>query len=238
MKKTPWKNWNHITKLDPDKHISPDILKIIVESGTDAIMISGTQNITFKNTYQLISLLKSYENKNKNRNKNKIPKILEPVTPDVVLYEDVDYLFVPLVLNTSDIDWIIGKHKDWIMKHSSSITWEKVVPEAYIVMNPESAVAQVTKSKTDLATDEVIAYAQYAERYLGLPIIYIEYSGAYGDPNVVKSVRESLNEASLFYGGGIKSQRDALEMRRYADVIVVGNVVYTSIDKFIETIPK
>ncbi len=224
--KTPWKNWKHITKLDPDKYISPDVLEIIVESGTDAIMISGTQNITTKNTYQLISLLKSY----------KIPKILEPVTPEVVLSEDVDYIFVPLVLNASDVDWIIGKHKDWIMKQS--ITWEKVIPEAYIVMNPESAVAQVTKSKTDLATDEVIAYAQYAERYLGLPIIYIEYSGAYGDPNVVKRVTESLNKASLFYGGGIESQQDAVEMKRYADVIVVGNVVYTSIDKFIATIPR
>lgn len=226
VKKIPWKNWIHITKLDPDKYISPDVLEIIVESGTDAIMISGTQNITTKNTYQLISLLKSY----------KIPKILEPVTPEVVLSEDVDYIFVPLVLNASDVDWIIGKHKDWIMKQS--ITWEKVIPEAYIVMNPESAVAQVTKSKTDLATDEVIAYAQYAERYLGLPIIYIEYSGAYGDPNVVKRVSESLNKASLFYGGGIESQQDATEMKRYADVIVVGNVVYTSIDKFVETIPR
>ena len=226
MKKTPWKNWNHITKLDPDKHISPDDLGTIVESGTDAIMISGTQNITPKNTYQLISLLKEY--------KIKIPKILEPVTPDVVLYEDVDYIFVPLVLNAGDVDWIVGKHKEWIMKHT--IKWEKVIPEAYIVMNPESAVAQVTKSKTDLATDEVIAYAQYAEKYLRLPIIYIEYSGAYGDPSVVKRVKESLNDASLFYGGGIASQKDAAEMKRYADVIVVGNVVYTSIDKFIETV--
>ncbi|MBE0516569.1 MAG: phosphoglycerol geranylgeranyltransferase [Methanophagales archaeon] len=226
VKIIPWKNWTHITKLDPDKHISPDVLDIIVESGTDAIMISGTQNITTQNTYQLISLLKSY----------KIPKILEPVTPDVVLYDEVDYIFVPLVLNASDVDWIIGKHKDWIMKQS--INWEKVIPEAYIVMNPESAVAQVTKSKTDLATDEVIAYAQYAERYLGLPIIYIEYSGAYGDPTVVKRVSESLNKASLFYGGGIESQQDAVEMKRYADVIVVGNVVYTSIDKFVATIPR
>jgi phosphoglycerol geranylgeranyltransferase len=226
VKIIPWKNWSHITKLDPAKHISLDDLETIVESGTDAIMISGTQNITPKNTFQLISLLKEY----------KIPKILEPVTPDVVLYEDVDYIFVPLVLNASDVDWIVGKHKDWILKQP--INWDKVIPEAYIVMNPESAVAHVTKSKTHLAADEVVAYAQYAERYLRLPIIYIEYSGAYGDPNIVKRVSESLTEASLFYGGGIESQEDAAEMKRYADVIVVGNVVYTSIDKFIETIPR
>lgn len=225
IKNHPWKNWKHITKLDPDKYLSPADLETIVGSGTDAIMISGTQNITDTNVEQLISLLKGYE----------IPKILEPVTPDAVLGGEVDYIFVPLVLNAGDLKWIVGKHKDWIQTHA--IDWEKVIPEAYIVMNPESAVAKLTKSKTELTSDEVIAYAQYAEKYLRLPIVYLEYSGTYGDPIMVKRLRDALNEASLFYGGGIDSRVTAAEMMRYADVIVVGNVVYTDIDKFIETIP-
>jgi len=226
IKNHPWKNWKHITKLDPDKYLSPADLETIVGSGTDAIMISGTQNITDTNVGQLISLLKEY---------NDIPKILEPVTPDAVLGGEVDYIFVPLVLNAGDLKWIVGKHKDWIQTHA--IDWEKVIPEAYIVMNPESAVAKLTKSKTELTSDEVIAYAQYAEKYLRLPIVYMEYSGTYGDPIMVKRLRDALNEASLFYGGGIDSRMTAAEMMRYADVIVVGNVVYTDIDKFIETIP-
>ncbi|MBN1763467.1 MAG: phosphoglycerol geranylgeranyltransferase [Methanomicrobia archaeon] len=224
-KARPWKNWQHITKLDPDKYISPKDLETIVESGTDALMVSGTQNITDKNVSRLITHLEDYD----------IPKILEPVTPDAVIDDDVDYIFVPLVLNTGDLSWIVGKHKDWILKHS--INWEKVIPEAYIVMNPESAVAKLTKSKTDLIVDEVIAYARYAERYLGLPIIYLEYSGAYGDPHLVQALSDSLSDASLFYGGGIDSQATASEMKRYADVIIVGNIVYTDMDKFMATIP-
>ena len=224
MKEKPWKNWNHITKLDPDKHVSQNDLKTIVESGTDAIMISGTQNITSKNTSQLISLLKDYE----------IPKLLEPATPEAVMYEDIDYVFVPLVINAGDLKWVVGKHVEWIRTHT--IQWDRVIPEAYIVLNPESAVAKLTKSMTDLTPDEVIAYAQYAEKYLRLPIIYIEYSGTYGDPGMVKELSESLNEASLFYGGGIDSKEKAAEMKSYADVIIVGNVVYSSIDKFLETI--
>jgi phosphoglycerol geranylgeranyltransferase len=224
-KERPWKNWQHITKLDPDKYISLDDLDTIVGSGTDAIMVSGTQNITGKNVSQLIAHLEDYD----------IPKILEPATPEAVIDDDMDYIFVPLVLNTGDLNWIVGKHKDWIQKHP--INWEKVIPEAYIVMNPDSAVAKLTKSKTDLIAEEVIAYARYAERYLGLPIVYLEYSGAYGDPHLVQSLSDSLSEASLFYGGGIDSQATASEMKRYADVIVVGNIVYTDMDKFMATIP-
>ncbi|RZN34342.1 MAG: phosphoglycerol geranylgeranyltransferase [Methanophagales archaeon ANME-1-THS] len=221
----PWKNWKHITKLDPDKYISPDDLATIVSSGTDAIMISGTQNITDHKVSRLISLLKGYS----------IPKILEPVTPDVVSFADVHYIFVPMVLNAGNVDWIVGKHKDWIMNHT--IQWESVIPEAYIVLNPDSAVAKLTSSRTNLGHDEIIAYARYAEKYLHLPLVYIEYSGMYGDPRIVKRLRESLTEATLFYGGGIESRQTAAEMSRYADVIVVGNVVYRSIEKFIETIP-
>ncbi|MCW3133827.1 MAG: phosphoglycerol geranylgeranyltransferase [Methanophagales archaeon] len=225
VKKTSWKNWNHITKLDPDKHISQADLQIVVESGTDAIMISGTQNITDKNVSKLISMLKDYE----------IPKILEPATPEAVMYEGVDYIFVPLVLNSTDLEWIVGKHVAWIKKHA--IKWDRVIPEAYIVLNPDSAVAKVTKSKTDLASDETLAYALYAEKYLHVPIIYIEYSGTYGSLSIVKRLSESLSEASLFYGGGIDSQEKATAMKRYADVIVVGNVVYTDMENFLKTIP-
>lgn len=223
-KKEPWQDWKHITKLDPDKPITESALETIIESGTDAIMISGTQNITGKNVSHLISLLKDYE----------IPKILEPATPDAVIYDAVDYLFVPLVLNTGDLKWIVGKHVDWIMNHK--IQWHEVVPEAYIVLNPDSAVGKLTKSNTALNPEEVIAHAQYAEKYLRIPIVYIEYSGTYGNPHLLKRLSGILNEASLFYGGGIDTKEKATEMKRYADVIVVGNVVYTDIDCFLETV--
>ena len=193
--------------------------------GTDALMISGTQNITNQNVTRLISKLGDCE----------LPKILEPATPDAVVDDGVDYVFVPLVVNTGDLNWIVGKHKDWILHFP--INWDKVIAEAYIVMNPESAVAHVTKSKTDLSAEEVVAYARYAEKYLRLPIVYLEYSGAYGDPLLVKQLSESLTEAALFYGGGIESAATAAEMTRYADVIIVGNVVYTDMDKYLATIP-
>lgn len=224
-KVAPWSTWKHITKLDPDKHISDAQLRRIVDSGTDALMISGTQNITDRKVGQLSKKLREYD----------IPKILEPATPEAVLDDDVDFIFVPLVLNTRDLKWIVGKHIDWIKNYE--VNWGKVYAEAYIVLNPQSAVAQLTCALTQLTSPDVVAYAQYAEHYLGIPIVYVEYSGKYGDPAVVKAVGESLTRGTLFYGGGISTHENALEMSRYADVIVVGNIIYENFERYLETIP-
>ncbi|MGC9445248.1 MAG: phosphoglycerol geranylgeranyltransferase [Candidatus Methanospirareceae archaeon] len=224
-KGTPWSSWKHVTKLDPDKPITDQQLRLIVDSGTDALMISGTQNITNKNVARLIEKLHAFE----------IPKILEPATPEAVLDDYVDFVFVPLVLNTGDLQWIVGKHKDWILNYA--VNWDKVYAEAYIVLNPESAVAQLTRASSQLSAQEVVAYAQYAEHVLGIPIVYVEYSGKYGNPAVVQAVDEVLTQTTLFYGGGISSRESAEEMSRYADVIVVGNIIYENFDRYLETIP-
>jgi len=219
----PWKHWRHITKLDPDREISEEDLKIIVESGTDAIMISGTQNVTAENVNHLVSMLSSYD----------IPKILEPSNPESIIYEGVDYVFVPSVLN-ADVKWLRDIHVKWIK--SDDIRWDMIVPEAYIVLNPSSAVAVLTNANTALSVEDVVAYGIFAERFLRFPIVYIEYSGKFGDISIVRALREALSGASLFYGGGINSAERAAEMLKYADVIVVGNVVYEDMQKFMETV--
>ena len=113
----------------------------------------------------------------------------------------------------------------------------QITPEAYIVLNPDSAVSRLTGSKTSLSAEDVAAYAVCAEKYFKFPIIYIEYSGTYGDPKIVKRVRESLCESTLLYGGGINSKSKAMEMKKYVDTIVVGNVLYDDLGSFMETIP-
>ncbi|MBU4266419.1 MAG: phosphoglycerol geranylgeranyltransferase [Candidatus Altiarchaeales archaeon] len=225
MKENPWSNWRHITKLDPDKPLSDEDVRAVADSGTDAIMISGTQNVTLEKVNRLVSVLKDYE----------IPKVLEPSGSEHVIYEGIDHVFVPSVINAQDIAWVTGKHIQWIK--NSAIEWEKVVPEAYIVLNPDSAVGMVTKSKTDLTMDEIIAYAKLADRYFNFPIFYIEYSGTYGNPEVVKAVKENLENSTLFYGGGITDGEKAGEMSAHADTIIVGNVLYEQgVEKLKETI--
>ena len=198
----------------------------MINSGTDAVMISGTQNITGENVKKLIGMLEGYS----------IPKILEPASPAVVSSEGVDYIFVPSVINSANPEWIIGKHIEWVMM--GDIEWDIVVPEAYIVLNPDSAVGMVTSARTALEREEVVACCICAERYFKFPIIYIEYSGMYGNPEIVKAAKDALSEATLFYGGGITGREEAFEMKACADVIVVGNALYeVGLERFLETIP-
>jgi phosphoglycerol geranylgeranyltransferase len=209
-----WKDWVHVTKLDPDKNLDPESLTDIVTSGTDALMLSGTLNVTQENLSCLLEQVSAYG----------LPLVVEPAGPEAVLFEGIDALFVPSVLNTSDVRWIVGKHKTWV-KHSR-VRWDIVVPEAYIVLNPASAVGRVTGADCTLRADDVAAYATVAEQYFHFPIVYIEYSGTYGDPAIVQAAAAALDTTLLYYGGGINSAERAAEMARYADTIVVGNAVY------------
>jgi phosphoglycerol geranylgeranyltransferase len=211
-----WKDWVHVTKLDPDKKLKPGDIDAIAASGTDALMLSGTLNVTQENLVMLQKQLKAYD----------LPLVMEPSGPEAVLMQGIDYVFVASVMNTTDVVWIVGKHHTWVRQHKGKIPWEYIVPEAYIVLNPDSSVGKVTKSVCDLNADEVAAYVTVADRYFHFPIVYIEYSGTYGNPAVVKAASDAIDHATLYYGGGINSAEKAAEMSRYADTIVVGNAVY------------
>jgi len=211
-----WKDWVHVTKLDPDKQLKPGDIEAIAASGTDALMLSGTLNVTKENLAALQKQLKTYD----------LPLVMEPAGPEAVLMQGIDYVFVPSVLNSMDVQWIIGKHRLWVQQQKKKIPWECLVPEAYIVLNPNSSVGKVTKAICDLKADEVAAYAAVADHYFHFPIVYIEYSGTFGDPNVVKAASDALDHSILYYGGGINSAEKAAQMSKYADTIVVGNAVY------------
>ena len=211
-----WKDWVHVTKLDPDKQLKPGDIDAIAASGTDALMLSGTLNVTEENLALLQKQLKAYD----------LPLVMEPAGPEAVLMQGIDYVFVPSVMNTTDVTWLVGKHRAWVQMQKGKIPWEYIVPEAYIVLNPNSSVGRVTKAVCDLKPEEVAAYVTVADHYFHFPIVYIEYSGTYGNPEIVRAASDVLDHSILYYGGGINSAEKAAEMSKYADTIVVGNAVY------------
>ena len=209
-----WKKWRHVTKLDPDKPITPKDVAAIVDSGTDAVFVSGTQNITKENVARLVDMLAEYS----------IPKVLEPAgSPG--MRDDLDFIFIPSVFNTNNPKWLVGMHKDFVRDHAVDY-WDRIVPEAYIVLNRLSAVAIITRAQAGIGPKDAAAYAEVADRFFHFPIVYVEYSGVYGNPDLLKAVREKLHDSVLYYGGGIDSREKAEAMAKYANTIVVGNAVY------------
>lgn len=219
------REWKHVFKLDPNKEITDEELDRICESGTDAIMVGGTDGVTLEGVLDLMSRVRRYT----------VPCILEVSTIDSIT-PGFDFYYIPTVLNSGNPQWITGLHHDAVKEYGDLMDWDEVKMEGYCILNPECKAAQLTEAKTDLEIEDVRAYAMMAEKMFNLPIFYLEYSGIYGDPEVVKAAKSVLDQTVLFYGGGIETAGQAAEMAKLADVIVVGNIVYSNLEEAIKTV--
>jgi phosphoglycerol geranylgeranyltransferase len=71
----------------------------------------------------------------------------------------------------------------------------------------------------------------------GQEIVYVEYSGTFGDTEKVAAAHDALDDATLFYGGGIHDYESANEMAAHSDVIVVGDLLHDEgVDAVRETV--
>lgn len=217
--------WRHLFKLDPNRPISDSDLQQICESDTDAIVIGGTDGVTYENTFHLLQRVQSYE----------VYCVQEIAQLDAVVPGFYGYL-IPAVFNTEEMKWFMGAHLTAIKTYGDWIPWDHVVLEAYVSCNPDAKVSQLTKANTDLSVRDMMAYAQLADRLYHVPIFYVEYSGTFGGVEKVKAVSQTLRTARLFYGGGIQNQQQVHQMARWADTIVVGNLIYQDIEKAIQTV--
>ncbi|MDX8046813.1 heptaprenylglyceryl phosphate synthase [Gracilibacillus sp. S3-1-1] len=206
--------WKHIFKLDPAKEIAEEMIDKVCESGTDAIIIGGTDNITLDGVLRLLSSIRHHD----------IPVILEISTIESVT-PGYDYYFVPMVLNSQDKKWMMDIQHQAVTEYGDVINWNEMFAEGYCIMNEHSKVFKHANCK--LPTDEeAIGYARMAEHLLRLPFFYLEYSGTYGDVSLVQSISEELDNTKLIYGGGIETKEQAAEVSAFADIIVVGNALY------------
>jgi phosphoglycerol geranylgeranyltransferase len=223
-----WADWDHIVKIDPDKDlVEGETFADVAATGTDAIEIGGTTGMTEEKMARVVDAC----------GKHDIPVYIEPSNPASVVHSDRhDGYLIPVVMNAGDVTWITGAHKEWI-RIDDEIDWSRTFTEAYIVMNPEASVASYTQADCDLDPDEVAAYAEAAEHLLGQEIVYVEYSGTLGDTETVAAAADILDDATLFYGGGIHDYESARTMATHADTIVVGDLVHDEgVDAVRETV--
>lgn len=217
--------WRHVFKLDPQKSLSDAALQRVCQSGTDAIIVGGTDGVTFDNSVELLGRIRRYA----------LPCVQEVSHREAVVPGFDGYL-IPLVLNAADVRWVIGAQHEAVKAFGNMIPWTDVLAEGYVILNPESRVARLTDSQTALTADDVTAYAKVAEHLLNLPLFYVEYSGMFGDVALVQAAKKGLSRTRLIYGGGIGSAEEARQMAAVADTIVVGNAVYDNLQGALQTV--
>jgi putative glycerol-1-phosphate prenyltransferase len=217
--------WKHVFKLDPDREISGEALDQICMSGTDGILVGGSTGVTFDNTVDLLARIRQYE----------VPCVLEVSNREAIV-PGFDLFLIPVVMNAQNANWIVGQHHKALKEYGAILNWDEILTEGYIILNEESTAAQLTAANTELDTKDVIAYARMADKLFRMPIVYIEYSGKFGDMELVRRTRETLGDARLFYGGGIDSPDKALQAAEAADTIVVGNIIYNDLELALQTV--
>jgi putative glycerol-1-phosphate prenyltransferase len=217
--------WRHVFKLDPDRELTDEALERVCLSGTDAVLVGGSSGVTFDNTVDLLARIRRYE----------VPCVLELSSRDAVV-PGFDLSLLPVVLNARDPDWIVGQHQKALKEYGATLDWSELLPEGYIILNPNSTAARITEADTALDAKDLIAYARLADRLFRMPIVYAEYSGAFGDMELVRKARDVLTQARLFYGGGIDSLDKARQAAAAAHTIVVGNVIYSDLGAALDTV--
>lgn len=220
-----YSHWRHVFKLDPDKPISDEDLDAVCLSGTDAIIVGGSSGVTFENTVDLMSRIRRYE----------VDCALEVSTLEGAV-PGFDGYFVPLVLNTDRAEWIIGRQLEGLKEYGTFVPWEETAAQGYLILNEEATAAKLTGAHTLLNADDIVAHVRMADRLMRLPVIYIEYSGKFGDMELLRSARQASNGARLFYGGGIDGPDKARLAAQHAHTVVVGNIVYTDLAAALSTV--
>ncbi|GAB3059607.1 heptaprenylglyceryl phosphate synthase [Salinicoccus sesuvii] len=220
------KDCKHVFKLDPAKEISDADLTAVCESKTDAIIIGGTDNITEDNVLNLMARVRRFS----------VPVALEITSTEAVV-PGFDHYFIPAVFNTANIKWQHGLMLEALAEYGHLLDYDTVSLLPYIIMNPECKAFRKAEGKV-VEPEMVPHYIDMMDKLYQTPYIYIEYSGTYGDPEVMRTIREHTSHSHVIYGGGITSKEEAREMAQYADTIVVGNIIYDSSKKALRTIIK
>lgn len=217
--------WRHVFKLDPAKEINDKGLELIAESGTDGIIVGGSDGVSLDNVLNLLVRIRRYS----------VSVALEVSTVESIT-PGFDFYFIPTVLNSPKAEWINGIHHGALREYGHMMNWDEIIAEGYCILNPECKAAKLTGVSEVPDEEDVVAYARMAEHLFKLPVFYLEYSGMYGDPEIVRAASKVLNETKLFYGGGIKNAQDAKIMAEIADTVIVGNLIYDNLKAALSTV--
>ncbi|MFB6094990.1 MAG: heptaprenylglyceryl phosphate synthase, partial [Halodesulfurarchaeum sp.] len=249
--------WTHITKIDPEPEKQFPTLYPLYLQHTDAVSVGGSSNVTDRNTEETFELLeeartKAFHEPSEARHVTRntisaaeflaIPEVLNGHSDALVgtLGEGIHYLeseIVPEIVSRTVPGWVRSGRREQLVSVLVDILLQRAVFEAYIIQNPESEAAKqsgVSKSDT-LTPAEARDRAMAAERHLDSEIIYLEYSGTFGDDEaeaILNEISGGVTGPRIWYGGGIDSREKATKMLQAgADTVIVGDIFHDIADE-------
>ena len=254
--------WHHVTKVDPEEEKRLPIGFPFYLQHTDAVSVGGSNGVTAQNTEETFSLLEvlktpAFHEPSEARHVTErtreraeflaIPEVLNGETSALVgtLGEGIEYLndeLLPELLESKLSRSVYSLLGDSLVDFATSWLLDQAVFEAYIVQNPESAAAK----RSGVTEDDVLSpsvarqRALVADRHLGSEIVYVEYSGTYGEKEAVRvlqSISADVTRARVWYGGGIDDRQKSAEiLAAGADTVVVGDIFHDIADEEVRII--
>lgn len=244
-------DWTHITKVDPESEKRLPLAYPLYLRHTDAVSVGGSKDVTPRNTDLTFDLLDhapvpafhepSAPAHVTDATRERaafvaIPEVLNGETQALVgrLGAGIEHVRDELAPEMIDrhLPWAPTRLRTALREFAASWLLATANFEAYIIQNPDSAAArEAGVDATDvLDPDEAGRRAAAAERRLGSEVVYVEYSGTYGDDTgvaTVKAVDDTTHWSRVWYGGGIDSREAALRMLEAgADAVVVGDAFH------------
>lgn len=210
--------WKYVFKFDLNKDLFDEQLEIFCELGMDVVIIGGSDGVIEDNVLWMMFKVRWFL----------VLCVFEVLVIEVIVF-GFDLYFILSVLNSKNVDWIVGMYQKVMKEYGELMFMEEIVVEGYCIVNFDCKVVVLIEVDVDLSIDDIVVYVCVFELLYFL-IFYLEYSGVFGDIEVVKKMKVVLEMFILFYGGGIKDVEMVKQYVEYVDVIVVGNVVYEDFD--------
>ncbi|MEM0027718.1 MAG: geranylgeranylglyceryl/heptaprenylglyceryl phosphate synthase [Ignisphaera sp.] len=223
----------HFTLIDPEKVTNPkelsNILKKVVDAGTDAILVGGSLQVYMDDVEKIIEVIEELD----------VPSILFPGSPAGLARNADAILFISL-LNSDDPYYIIGAHvmAAPLIKRLGL----EVLPTGYIIVGNWGTSVSVVGKARPIPYDKPgigVAYA-LAAKFLGMKFVYLEAGSGAPQPvpqNFVEKVKKAIDDTILIVGGGIRDAEKALGIiNAGADIIVTGTIVEEKLDEALKII--
>jgi len=245
-------DWTHITKIDPEGEKKLPLLFPVYLAQTSAVSVGGSQDVTEQNTEETFALLADSGTPAFHE-----PSEASHVTETT--RDMADFLAVPEVLNgdSNALVGTLGKGLEYVRNDlgpsmledkiglsigglfdsragdfAAGMMMQEAVFEAYIIMNLDSAAAREANVTEDnlLSPQEAKERALAAQHHLESEIIYLEYSGTFGEDEAVEileKIDDAVSWSRIWYGGGLDNRRDVNRvLDAGADAAVVGDVFH------------